>query len=106
MKPEASLRLYTREKRSGKLLVRKRIACFLVGACLCLFPENLYLLFPGDLKTVPGTRRRVPVFLQSLRRWVATGSSFHHATGFVLLQHAFRSQKEIPGSGAQGCHNI
>ena len=37
--------------------------------------------------------------LQGLRRWVATGSSFHHATGFVLLQHAFRFQKEIPGSG-------
>ncbi len=74
MKPEASSRFYTREKRSGKLLVGKRTECFLVGACLpsipngetraCLrlFSENLYLLFPGNLKTIPGTRRRVPVF--------------------------------------------
>jgi hypothetical protein len=69
MKPEASSRFDTREKRSGKLLVEKRTECFLVGACLpsipngetraCLrlFSENLYLLFPGNLKTVPGTLR-------------------------------------------------
>lgn len=74
MKPEASSRFYTREKRSGKLLVGKRTECFLVGACLPsipngetradlrLFSENLSLLFPGNLKTVPVIRRRVPVF--------------------------------------------
>src|SRR2546421_12966660 len=101
MKPEASSRLSTWEKRSGKLLVGKRTECFLVGACLpsipnretraCLrlFTENLYLLFLGDLKTVPDTPQGAPVFCKICAG--ATGSSFHHATGFVLLQRAFRS---------------
>ena len=57
--------------------------------CTCYF-----LATSKPYRAPPGSA----CILQGLRRWVATGSSFHHATGFVLLQHAFRSQKEIPGS--------
>jgi hypothetical protein len=61
MKPEASSRLYTRKKRSGKLLVGKRTECFLVGAVNPEWRDASLLLeqFMAITEDLGGKRMRI-----------------------------------------------